>query len=83
MNVRQIDVEQHEVGLFGRTKAEGLLAGGRVDDVEPMLAQGPAERISQRRIVIDDEDQGCARTHQPSRRLLRGSRNVFKNSASP
>jgi hypothetical protein len=56
VNVRQVDVEQHEVRQLARAKPDRVFAGGRVDDVEPILAQGPAERVAKWRIVIDDKD---------------------------
>ena len=80
MNVGEVDVEQYEVWLLADREAQSILASRRFDDLESVLTQRAPERVAQRRIVIDDEDE--RRIHATrAARSLRGSDDVFRNSA--
>jgi DNA-binding NarL/FixJ family response regulator len=54
--LRQHEVQEHEVGAFGPEPDERLAAVGRGDDLESIGLEGFGERLAERRFVFDDED---------------------------
>ena len=53
VDVRQPEVEQHEVG---RLCGEGIRPGRDADDVEPLAPQALGERHGDRIVVLDEQD---------------------------
>jgi hypothetical protein len=80
VDVGQVHVEQNEIRLRVCGKLERGRAVSRFDHIEAMLSQRAAERISQRRVVVDNEDERCTQWGSGSR-LLRGMVNCSRIAA--
>jgi hypothetical protein len=57
VEVRHHDVEEDDVRADLLGLREGVLASGRGDDPEPLLAQRDRDELRDPRLVISDEDQ--------------------------
>jgi hypothetical protein len=63
VDVRQAQVEQHEVGL---RSVEGLAAGGRAVDLHPLPAEPLGERLGDCVLVLDDQNSHAAMLAPPA-----------------
>ena len=54
--VRQVDVEQHQVGLLRRGHSQGLGAGARLLDEKSFMFQDARDRVPAAFVVVDVED---------------------------
>jgi len=53
---RQHDVEQGQIRLFFGEHLQRVLAGGRGEDVKPLLPQSTGNRAQRQFLVIDNQD---------------------------
>src|SRR2546430_7000581 len=65
VQLRHVDVEQHEVGLLGGHRVKRLVPVPRLPDVVAEFDQVSFEQLAVRRYVIDDQDDRRARWDEP------------------
>ena len=57
-DIGKVHVEKHEVGPLARRQTQRIFAGPAFHHLEPMLSQRSNERVSERGVVVDDENTG-------------------------
>jgi len=57
VDLRQHEVEDHEIGVVPRVSRERLLAVGRGHDREPLLLEVQPDQVDDVPLVVDDEDR--------------------------
>ena len=83
LEVGQHPVEDDQVGLRVGDRRQGRPAGGRLVDVEALVAKGGRNRVDDRRLVVDHQDPAVSFAHQHAEPCQRFLGTACESSGTP